>query len=47
MDTRRPSLVPEQFGPLQGVRILSPGTIVAQPFAASPAADMGAEVIHV
>ncbi len=47
MDTRRPSLVPEQFGPLQGVRILSTGTIVAQPFAASLAADMGAEVIHV
>ena len=47
MDTRRPSLVPEQFGPLQGVRILSTGTIVAQPFAASLAADMGVEVIHV
>ena len=47
MDTRIPSLVPEQFGPLQGVRILSTGTIVAQPFAASLAADMGAEVIHV
>ena len=47
MDTRIPSLVPEQFGPLQGVRILSTGTIVAQPFAASLAADMGAEVIHI
>ena len=39
MDTRRPSLVPEQFGPLQGVRILSTGTIVALPFAASLAAE--------
>ncbi len=46
MDTRRPSLAPEQFGPLQGVGILSTGTIVVQPFAASLAADMGAEVIR-
>jgi crotonobetainyl-CoA:carnitine CoA-transferase CaiB-like acyl-CoA transferase len=42
-----PSLVPERFGPLQGVRILSTGTIIAQPFAAALAAQVGAEVIQV
>jgi len=41
------SLIPEPFGPLQGVRILSTGTLVAQPFAAELAAEMGAEVIQV
>jgi crotonobetainyl-CoA:carnitine CoA-transferase CaiB-like acyl-CoA transferase len=40
-------LVPEAFGPLQGVRILSSGTIIAQPFAAALAAEQGAEVIQV
>ena len=33
---RAESLLPERFGPLQGVRILSTGTIIAQPFAAAP-----------
>jgi crotonobetainyl-CoA:carnitine CoA-transferase CaiB-like acyl-CoA transferase len=47
LDIQKPTLVPEEFGPLQGVRILSTGTIIAQPFAAALAADMGAEVIHV
>ena len=47
MEIQKPTLVPELFGPLQGVRILSTGTIIAQPFAAALAADMGAEVIHV
>ncbi len=42
-DTDR--LLPKQFGPLQGVRILSTGTLIAQPFAANIAAEMGAEVI--
>lgn len=42
-----PVLVPEAFGPLQGVRILSTGTIIAQPFAAALAAEMGAQVIQV
>ncbi len=42
-----PSLLPEQFGPLQGVRILSTGSIVAEPVAAGIAAEMGAEVIHI
>ena len=41
------TLLTEQFGPLQGVRILSTGTIVAEPFAAEMAAEMGAEVIHI
>jgi crotonobetainyl-CoA:carnitine CoA-transferase CaiB-like acyl-CoA transferase len=43
----RESLVPEQFGPLQGVRVLSTGSVIAQPFAAALAAQMGAEVIQV
>ncbi len=47
MDQQRPSLLPELFGPLQGVRILSTGTIIAQPFAAEMAAEMGAEVIQI
>ena len=47
MDSRKESLLPEQFGPLQGVRILSTGTIIAQPFAAALAAEMGAEVVQI
>ena len=42
-----PTLMSEHFGPLQGVRILSTGSIVAEPVAAGMAAEMGAEVIHV
>src|SRR5262245_3719968 len=41
------SLVPEAFGALQGVKIVSTGTLIAQPFAAALAAEMGAEVIQV
>src|SRR5216683_1456322 len=41
------SLIAEQFGPLQGVRIISTGTLIAQPFAGELAAEMGAEVIQV
>jgi crotonobetainyl-CoA:carnitine CoA-transferase CaiB-like acyl-CoA transferase len=41
------TLVPENFGPLQGVRVLSTGSVIAQPFAAVVAAQMGAEVIQV
>lgn len=47
MVSRAQSLVPEQFGPLQGVRIISCGTYIAQPFAAALAAQMGAEVIQI
>ncbi|OAI39498.1 hypothetical protein AYO38_07450 [bacterium SCGC AG-212-C10] len=43
----RETLVPEQFGALQGVRVLSTGSVIAQPFAAVLAAQMGAEVIQV
>lgn len=46
METRPTSLLPEQFGPLQGVRILSTGSLIAQPYAAALAAEMGAEVIQ-
>src|SRR6266550_7803239 len=47
MNTRTPSLLPEPFGPLQGIRILSSGSLIAQPYAAALAAEMGAEVIQV
>ena len=47
MESTRSSLLPHQFGPLQGVRIISSGTIIAQPFAAAMAAEMGAEVIQI
>ena len=47
MEPPDPTLLSEQFGPLQGVRILSTGTIVAEPVAAGMAAEMGAEVIHI
>ena len=47
MGSQGPSLLLEQFGPLQGVRVLSTGTIVAEPVAAGMAAEMGAEVIHI
>src|SRR5688500_18035988 len=43
----RETHVPEQFGPLQGVRVLSSGSVIAQPFAAVVAAQWGAEVIQV
>ena len=41
------NLVTEKFGPLQGVKIVSTGTLIAQPFAAELAAEMGAEVIQI
>ena len=41
------TLVPNAFGPLQGVKILSTGSVIAQPFAAVLAAQWGAEVIQV
>ncbi|HKA55362.1 MAG TPA: CoA transferase [Candidatus Binatia bacterium] len=47
MESRPPSLLPEQFGSLQGVRILSTGSLIAQPYAAALAAEVGAEVIQV
>ncbi len=47
MESRPLSLIPDQFGPLQGVRIISSGDFIAEPFAAAMAAEMGAEVIHI
>jgi crotonobetainyl-CoA:carnitine CoA-transferase CaiB-like acyl-CoA transferase len=47
MDSDGGTLVPKPFGPLQGVRIVSTGTLVAQPFAAHLAALFGAEVVQV
>ena len=47
MQANTSSLLPRQFGPLRGVRIISSGTIIAQPFAAAMAAEMGAEVIQI
>lgn len=41
------SLVSAKFGPLQSVKIVSTGTLIAQPFAAELAAEMGAEVIQI
>ena len=41
-----PALIPK-FGPLEGMRVLSTGSIVAMPHAANMLADFGAEVIHV
>ena len=43
----RNRLLPEDFGPLKGVRIISAGNFIAEPFAAHLAAEMGAEAIHV
>ena len=43
----RPGLQSDQFGALQGIRIVSTGTIIAQPFAAAMAAEMGAEVVQI
>jgi crotonobetainyl-CoA:carnitine CoA-transferase CaiB-like acyl-CoA transferase len=41
-----PCLVPA-FGPLEGVRVVGTGQLVAQPFASTKLAEFGAEVIHV
>jgi len=41
-----PALVP-RFGPLEGIRVVSTGSIVAQPYIGTKMAEFGAEVIHV
>jgi crotonobetainyl-CoA:carnitine CoA-transferase CaiB-like acyl-CoA transferase len=41
-----PILMP-RFGPLEGIRIVSTGIIVAQPYIGTKMAEFGAEVIHV
>ena len=35
------------FGPLQGVRVLSTGSVIAGPYACQILGELGAEVIHV
>jgi crotonobetainyl-CoA:carnitine CoA-transferase CaiB-like acyl-CoA transferase len=39
------TLVPERFGPLSSLKIVSTGILIAQPYAAALCAEMGAEVI--
>lgn len=41
-----PAIVPK-FGPLEGIRVVSTGIIVAQPYIGTKLAEFGAEVIHV
>src|SRR5260370_4875946 len=41
------TLVPERFGPLSSLKIVSAGILIAQPYAAALSAEMGAEVIQV
>jgi crotonobetainyl-CoA:carnitine CoA-transferase CaiB-like acyl-CoA transferase len=41
-----PALIPK-FGPLEGIRVVSTGVFVAQPYASTKLAEFGAEVIHV
>ena len=41
-----PCLAPA-FGPLEGIRVVGTGQLVAQPFASTKLAEFGAEVIHV
>src|SRR5437868_590037 len=41
-----PCIVPA-FGPLEGIRVVGTGQLVAQPFASTKLAEFGAEVIHV
>src|SRR5215475_13142535 len=48
-DLRRPptpSLMPS-FGPLEGIRAVGTGVLVAQPYIGTKLAEFGAEVIHV
>src|SRR6266850_7208992 len=41
-----PAIIPS-FGPLTGIRVVSTGIIVAQPYIGTKMAEFGAEVIHV
>src|SRR5215471_2368601 len=41
-----PCIVPA-FGPLEGIRVVGTGQLVAQPFVGTKLAEFGAEVIHV
>src|SRR5437868_1730986 len=41
-----PSLIPK-FGPLEGIRVVSSGIFIAQPYIGTKLGEFGAEVIHV
>jgi crotonobetainyl-CoA:carnitine CoA-transferase CaiB-like acyl-CoA transferase len=41
-----PAVAPA-FGPLEGIRVVSTGTFIAQPYIGTKLAEFGAEVIHV
>ncbi len=41
-----PAIVPT-FGPLEGIRVVGTGIIVAQPYIGTKLAEFGAEVMHV
>ena len=41
-----PCIVPA-FGPLEGIRVVGTGVLVAQPYIGTKLAEFGAEVIHV
>ncbi|WP_035213209.1 CaiB/BaiF CoA transferase family protein [Desulfitobacterium hafniense] len=45
-EKKAPFLIPG-FGPLQGLRVLSSGNVIAAPYAAQLMGEMGAEVIHI
>lgn len=40
-------VIAPKFGPLAGMRVLTTGSLIAMPYAASMLADFGAEVIHI
>jgi crotonobetainyl-CoA:carnitine CoA-transferase CaiB-like acyl-CoA transferase len=41
-----PALIPK-FGPLEGVRVVSTGVLIAEPYIGTKLGEFGAEVIHV
>src|SRR5262245_27148336 len=41
-----PMLIPK-FGPLEGIRVISSGVFIAQPYIGTKLGEFGAEVIHV
>jgi crotonobetainyl-CoA:carnitine CoA-transferase CaiB-like acyl-CoA transferase len=41
-----PALIPK-FGPLEGIRVVSTGVLIAQPYIGTKLGEFGAEVIHV
>src|SRR6476646_742811 len=41
-----PALIPK-FGPLEGIRVVSTGVLIAQPYIGTKLGEFGAEIIHV